>query len=146
MSQADDRTTTIPSRRALLARVSPIPTAPSRRGFFAVLGAGTASVIAPAALARIPAPVAEISTSDLPTSTAPPSPDAALLQLFDQYMAARSEFCRLLEGEDRMAQRHNAENPMPDVLRVRPGDADLGLPEILCSRLECSNGASDSLT
>ena len=40
-------------------RPSPIPTAPSRRGFLAVLSAGAASAVAPAALAAPLAPVTE---------------------------------------------------------------------------------------
>ncbi len=112
-----------------MTRHSPIPTS-SRRGFLAVLGAGTASVIAPVALAGIPAPVAETSTADLPTSRATPSPDAALLQIVDDYLAADAERLRLRAIVERARKKQQAANPMPDVLLVRPEDADLGLPEV----------------
>jgi hypothetical protein len=107
-----------------------IPTAPSRRGFLAVLSAGAASAVVPAALAVASVPVTESSPGDLPTSMATPSPDAALLQLFDQYKAARSEYGRLSRKECRLNEKHKAATPLPDALRVQPGDADLGLPEV----------------
>jgi hypothetical protein len=108
---------------------SPIPTAPSRRGFLAVLSAGAASAVAPAALAGIPLHVAETSTGDLPTSIATPSPDAALLQLFDEYLATDAEYRRLLAIFERGRKRHEAKYPMPDAMLVQPGDAELGLPK-----------------
>jgi hypothetical protein len=45
-----------------------IPTAPSRRRFLAVLSAGAASAVAPAALAAPLVPVAETALSGLPAS------------------------------------------------------------------------------
>lgn len=119
---SEKRNTTTLSRRNA-------PTAPSRRGFLAVLSAGTASAIATAALASIPAPVAETSPGDLPTSTATPSPDAALLQLFDEYLAAESEYRRLEAIFERGRKQHEAKYPMPDAMLVQPGDAELGLPK-----------------
>jgi hypothetical protein len=105
-----------------------IPTAPSRRGFLAVLSAGAASAVAPAALAGASVPVAKSPPGDLPTSMATPSPDAALLQLVDQYSVAHAE-CRQLDAIcDRAYRKIWDANPMPDVLLVRPEDQDLGLP------------------
>jgi hypothetical protein len=110
-------------------RPSPIPTAPSRRGFLAVLSAGAASAVAPAALAGAPAHVAEISTRGLPTSMATPSPDAALLHLFDEYLATDAEYRRLRAIFERGRKQHEAKYPMPDAMLVQPGDAELGLPK-----------------
>jgi hypothetical protein len=109
-------------------RTSPIPTAPSRRGFLAVLSAGAASAVAPAALAGASVSVAKSPAGDLPTSMAAPSPDAALLQLVDQYLAAHAEYRRLDAICDRAYTKMSNANPMPDVLRVRPEDQELGLP------------------
>jgi hypothetical protein len=58
---------------------------------------------------------------------ATPSPDAALLQLVDQYLAARAEYQRLDAIIDRAYRKLWAENPRPDVLLMRPEDEALGL-------------------
>jgi hypothetical protein len=74
-------------------------------------------------------PAAETAPSALAPAAATPSPDAGLLQLFDQYMAAWSEYRRLLRLEDRMTKKHKVLTPMPEAMLVQPGDAELGLPE-----------------
>lgn len=110
-------------------RPSPIPTAPSRRGFLAVLSAGAAATVAPAALAATLAPLPETASSALAPAVVAPSPDAGLLVLFDQYMATNAEEQRLRAIYERGRHKHQAKHPMPEVIRVQPGDAELGLPE-----------------
>jgi hypothetical protein len=97
---------------------------PTRRRFLAVVSAGAASTVAPAALA---AP--ETALSAPAPAVATPSPDAGLLQLFDEYLAARSDYRRLSRKERRLSEKHDVATPLPDGLRVQPGDAELGLPE-----------------
>jgi hypothetical protein len=108
---------------------SSIPTAPSRRRFLAVLSAGAAATVAPAALAATLAPLPETASSAIAPAVVAPSPDAGLLVLFDQYMATNAEEQRLRAIYDRGRDRHQAKHPMPEVIRVQPGDAELGLPE-----------------
>jgi hypothetical protein len=105
-------------------RSSPILTTPSRRGFLAVLSVGAAATVAPAALA---APLAHLPET---ASSAIAPPDAGLLELFDQYKAAWSEFGRLIRLQDRMEEKHRVRIPMPEEMFVRPGDAGLGLPAV----------------
>jgi hypothetical protein len=116
-------------------RPSPIPTAPSRRGFLAVL---SASAIAPAALAGIPTHVAETSTGDLPTSRAIPSADAALLQLVDDYLAANTKWRAISAAADRAEE----ERPRPTraVLRAweRKSVAALNVVSELLATIECT--------
>jgi hypothetical protein len=95
-----------------MKRPSPIPTAPSRRGFLVVLSAGAASAVAPAALAGAPGPVAESPAGDFATSVATPSPDAALQQLVDDYLATDAERLRLRAIVDRAHKKQQAANPM----------------------------------
>jgi hypothetical protein len=70
-------------------RAAPISPKPSRRGFLAVLSAGAASAVAPAALATPLASVTEAPLSALASAVAP-SPDAALLKLIDDYWVAKA--------------------------------------------------------
>jgi hypothetical protein len=60
---------------------------------------------------------------------ATPSRDAALLQIFDEYLAANADYRRLYAIYDRGRKKHQAKYPMPEVVRVQPGDEELGLPE-----------------
>jgi hypothetical protein len=112
MSQADSPNTMSPSRRALLAGAPAVAVAALAAG--AVVNSFATVPVAPAALAP---------------AVAPPSPDAGLLQLFDEYLAARSDYRRLSRKERRLSEKHDAATPLPDGLRVQPGDAELGLPE-----------------
>jgi hypothetical protein len=110
-------------------RSSPVPTTPSRRGFLAVLSAGAAATVAPAALAATSAHLSETAPSALAPAVAAPSPDAGLLELFDQYMAINAEYRRLHAIYERGRHKHQAKHPLPEVIKVQPGDAELGLPE-----------------
>jgi hypothetical protein len=118
-------------RGAVMNRPSSIPTAPSRRRFLAVLSAGAAATAAPAALAATLAhlPETETASSALAPAVVAPSPDAGLLVLFGQYMATNAESRRLRAIYDRARDKHRAKHPMPEVIKVQPGDAELGLPE-----------------
>jgi hypothetical protein len=100
------------SRRALLFGI-------------AAVGAVASPAVASALLKAPKAPVTETSLS-APPATAP-SPDAKLLQLFDEYMA--TEYWRLSELVERGKAEHYAKYPMPEAMLVQPGDAELGLPE-----------------
>jgi hypothetical protein len=116
-------------------RPFPIPTAPSRRGFLAVLSAGAASAVAPAALAAPLAPVTETALSGLPAAVpALPSPDAKLFKLLDEHRSAAIEQQRLYKIfeklEDQWFRRRKREKPIPEVLRRRPEDSDLELPDM----------------
>jgi hypothetical protein len=112
----------------------------SRRRFLGVLSAGAAAAVAPAALAATtpapaalaatPAPAAETAPSGLPNAAATPSPDAGLLQLFGEYMAANAEYVRLYAIFDRGQKRHQAKYAVPDAMMVQPGDAEFDLPEV----------------
>jgi hypothetical protein len=101
----------------------------SRRRFLGVLSAGAAATVAPAALAATLAPLAETAPSALAPAPAAPSPDARLLELFDQYMATNAEYRHLHAIYERGRDKHQAKHPMPEVIQVQPGDAELGLPE-----------------
>ena len=54
--------------------------------------------------------------------------DAELIKLGEKFDAAQSEHDRLSDIEDRAHEKHDAENPMPDALKVRPDDEGLGIP------------------
>jgi hypothetical protein len=112
-----------------MSRPSPIPTAPSRRRFLAVLSAGAAATVAPVALAATSAHLPETASSALAPAVVAPSPDAGLLVLFGQYMAANAEYRRLHAIYERGRHKHQAKHPLPEVVQVQPGDAELGLPE-----------------
>jgi hypothetical protein len=116
MSQAENRTTTILSRRRMLA------------GFALALPAAT---VAASAAAAMLAPAADTPLSGLATGVAPSNPDAALLKLVDEYFAALAEQDRLDEAHTPFEEKWFAQKkrPMPDALRVRPEDGDLGIPE-----------------
>ncbi len=100
----------------------------SRRGLLLGLMAAAAVPVAPAFAKAIAAPgnAAGVAAIDAP---AIPSPDAALLQLFDEYMATVAEHRRVYGLYERGRDKHQAKHPMPDVMRVRPEDAELGLPD-----------------
>jgi hypothetical protein len=114
-------------------RPSPISTKPSRRGFLAVLSAGTASAVVPAALAAPLAPVTETALSDLAPAVAGPSPDAALLKLIDDYRVAKAETDRAHDvfapfEEKSFARKRQLLAQMPEALRALPEDVALELP------------------
>jgi hypothetical protein len=117
-------------------RPSPIPTTPSRRGFLTVLSAGAASAIVPAALAAPSAPVTETALSGLPAAVpALPSPDAELFKLLDEHRSAVIEQQRLYKIfekiEDQwLQQSRKRQKPIPEVLRRRPEDSVLELPDM----------------
>jgi hypothetical protein len=106
---------------------------PTRRRFLAIVGAGAASTVAPAAIAAALAPATETPPSALAPAAAIPSPDAALLKLIDDYWTANAEtdrardVCRPLE-EKYFARKRQLLADMPNALRVRPEDTDLDLP------------------
>jgi hypothetical protein len=112
----------------------------SRRRFLGVLSAGAAATVAPAALAATLAPLSETAPSAFVPAVAPPSPDEGLLQLLDQYIAARSEYRRLSRKTHRLYEKHKAATPLPAALRVQPGDAELGLPELPSEHVERAFG------
>jgi hypothetical protein len=110
------------SRRSILAR--------------ALLALSAGATVAPAALAATAsARSPETALSPPAPAVATPSPDAGLLQLFDEYQAARCDYRRLSRKECRLSEKHKAATPLPDVLRVQPGDAELGLPELPSERI-----------
>jgi hypothetical protein len=87
-------------------RPSPIPTTPSRRGFLAVLSAGAASAVAPAALAAPLAPVTETALSGLPLAAAASSEVDPIFALIAEHSAAYAEMAAIsgaadLKGRDR---------------------------------------------
>jgi hypothetical protein len=102
----------------------------SRRRFLGVLSAGAASAIAPAAVAATLAPATENPPiAPAPAVASPPS-DAALLQLFDEYMSTVAEYRRAHGLYERGRDEHQARHPMPKTIHVQPGDAELGMPEV----------------
>jgi hypothetical protein len=113
MIKATESTTPIPSRRALLAGA---PAAVA-----AALAAGAA--INGLAIA-VAAPAAEAVSSALAPAVASPSPDAALLQLVDEYFAAEAKWQHILSDQSRQEPERP---PIPDVLQFRPEDETLGL-------------------
>ncbi len=118
-------------------RPSPIPTTPSRRGFLAVLSAGAASAVIPAALAAPIAPVTETALSGLPASMLGlPCADAELFNLLEAYLSAAVEQRRLYKVFDKFEAesfRLYQQQPIPDVLRQRPEDVELGLPKLMAN-------------
>jgi hypothetical protein len=110
---------------------------PSRRAFLrGVAIAVPASSVAVSSAAALLAPVAETLPSVPATSAeAVPNPDAELLRLVDEYVAAKKEYRRLARRREREYDKHEAANPMPDVLMIREEDVELGIPESL-TRLE----------
>jgi hypothetical protein len=108
-----------------------IPTVPqaSRRGLLICLMAAAAVPAAPAIAKAVAVPGAvgraEAVVVDAPT----PSPDAKLLQLFDEYMSTAEEHRRVYGLYQRGRAKHQAKHPMPEVMLVRPEDAELGLPD-----------------
>jgi hypothetical protein len=78
------------------------------------------------------AAVLGLPSNDVAVATAAPSPvgvnpDAKLLAIIDQYLAVQTEYDQANAIWDQAYGRQKAENPMPDVLRVRPEDEALGL-------------------
>jgi hypothetical protein len=121
--------------------IRPATTKSTRRRFLAFLSAGAA--VAPAALAAAAsAPAPETALNAPAPAVAIPSPDVGLLQLFDEYRAVRSDSRRLSRKAHRLYEKHKAATPLPDVLRVQPGDAELGLPELPSERVEQNFGYS----
>lgn len=115
---------------------SPISTAPSRRGFLAVLSAGAASAVVPAALAAPLAPVTETALSGLLASQPLPSADAELFNLLEAHLSAAVEQRRLYKVFDKFEAelfRLYKQQPIPDVLRQRPEDLELGLPKLMAN-------------
>jgi hypothetical protein len=105
MSQADSPNTTNLSRRRLL-------------GAFLATAAVTAPVVATAMVAH----------------PAAANPDADLIKLMEEWFAARDEAARLSKAfapheEAWFAQRRKLEPQMPEALRVRPDDVEIGIPE-----------------
>jgi hypothetical protein len=86
MSQAENRNTTIPSRRAFLAGAPAVAAA--------VLAAGSAVN----SLAFAAASSAETPLSALAPALAAPSPDAGLLKLIEDYRTAKAEVDRAGEA------------------------------------------------
>jgi hypothetical protein len=84
-------------------RPSPIPTAPSRRGFLAVLSAGAASAVAPAALAAPLAPVTETVPSSLLPAAAAASEVDPIFAVIAEHRAAQEAVTAAFDREDREA-------------------------------------------
>jgi hypothetical protein len=102
----------------------------SRRRFLGVLSAGAASVVAPAAVAATLAPAAEVPLIEPVPAVATPSRDIPLLELFGEYTAYVMEYRRAYRLYERGRDKHQARHPMPKIMHVQPGDAELGLPEV----------------
>jgi hypothetical protein len=100
------------SRRALLFGI-------------AAVGAVASPAVASALLKAPKAPVTETSLSAPPAAA--PSPDAKLLQLFDEYMA--TEYWRLSE----LVERGKAEHT-PNILCRRQCWSSQGMPSSVCRR------------
>ena len=99
----------------------------TRRSALAGLaGAAAAGVAAVPAIASVGADAAAGSASTVVPAI--PSPDAALLLLVDEYLTASTEAQRLDKIISRAYKKMWAENPMPEALRVRPEDRELGIP------------------
>jgi hypothetical protein len=112
---------------------TPIPQAPqaSRRALLfgiAAVGAVASPAVAATLLEAPKVPAIVEAAVASPAAVATPSPDAALLQLFDEYTTIVAEYDRVYGLYQRGRAKHQAKYPMPDVLRVQPEDAELGLP------------------
>jgi hypothetical protein len=59
-----------------------------------------------------------------------PSPDAALLQLFDEYMSTVTEHRRVYGLYERRRAKQQAKHPRPEAMFIQPGDVELGLPQL----------------
>src|SRR5262249_18059753 len=107
-----------------------IPEAPqaSRRGLLLGLMAAAAVPAAPAIAKAVAAPAMAVPAVGASVE-AGPSPDAALLQLFDDYMSTNTEYWRVYGLYKRGWAKHQAKHPMPQAMLVRPEDAELGLPD-----------------
>jgi hypothetical protein len=113
---------------------SAIPAAPqaSRRALLfgiAAVGAVASPAVAAAMLEPPMAPAIEAPLSVPAPATATPSPDAKLLQLFDEYISTVEEHRRVYGLYKHGRTKHQAKYPMPEVMLVRPEDDELGLPD-----------------
>jgi hypothetical protein len=81
-------------------RPSPIPTAPSRRGFLTVLSAGAAAAVAPAALGAPLAPVTETALSSLPAATAASSEVDPIFAVIAEHRAHMRAWADAMDAED----------------------------------------------
>jgi hypothetical protein len=102
--------------------------APSPPVGIAAVGAVASPAVASALLEAPKTVAGEAPLSTSAPAAASPSPDAALLQLFDEYMATVEEYQRVRDLYEYGRAEQQAKYPMPEVLRVRPEDAELGLP------------------
>ena len=108
------------------------PAIPSRRAMLksALAAAVAAPVVALPAAAALTPPAMESALSGLATNLAGQSEqDAGLLRLVDRCLKADRYRNRLLQIDHGDYEARETANPMPDVLRVRPEDNDLGLPD-----------------
>ncbi len=56
------------------------------------------------------------------------SPDEVLMELVREYLKVHAERTKFDKVTERIEAKWEARHPMPEALRVRPGDADLNLP------------------
>jgi hypothetical protein len=118
------------SRRAVLAGAH-APQA-SRRGLLMGLAAAVAvpaPAIASIIAAPAPAPAAPVAAlAPAAPVAAVPFRDEALMGLVREYLKLDAERQKLDNEIKRITDAWEAKHPMPDALRVRPGDAELCLP------------------
>jgi hypothetical protein len=125
-----------------------IPDVPkaSRRGLLLGLMAAAAVPAAPAIASAISASAAAAPTVAIAPAVTPTKepfdwdrdyPDAKLFKLVNEYLSTDEERQRLQEVLDRAVEKQEAKCPMPEVLHVRPEDAELELPD--------HNGVYDAL-
>jgi hypothetical protein len=119
-----------PCRGADVNRQSPIAAVRSRRGFLAALSAGAVSAVASPIAFAIPAPSAEVSLGGLTTA----GDDSDLFKLLENHRAAAAEERLLYKAFEKFEakwfkQQRALDRQIPEVLRRRPEDQELGLPE-----------------
>jgi hypothetical protein len=105
----------------------------SRRGFLAGLSTGAACVAASPVAFAVPAPTSDVSLSGLSAGPAR-GDDADLFKLLEDHRAAAAKERQLYKAYEkfeakRFQQQRVLEQQIPEVLRRRPEDLELGLPE-----------------
>src|SRR6266481_9664759 len=86
------------------------------------------------ATAAIAAPVVATALPGLPVAVTA-DPDADLIRLVEEWFAARDEEKRLYKlftphEEAHFEKKHKLEAQIPDALRVRPDDVEIGIPDL----------------
>jgi len=66
----------------------------------------------------------------VPSAGGSPDPDARLLKLIDQYSSVNAEHDKVDAKWQKAYEKQKKSTPMPEVLRVRPEDDALGIPNV----------------